>query len=101
MNKISLLLDKIFAVVNPVFKFAILVCIAIFLFIYYRSTEINRYQYIKSNDNSSFAFNIFDTKTGLIHLFVVSDKDKNLPANWAVVDPVSGTSTVKEHKVNK
>jgi len=97
MNRISSLLDKISGVVNLVFKLTILICIAIFLFIYYRSTEINRYQYIKS-DESDIILKIFDTKTGLTHVLVSSNDEKKLPSRWGVFDPISGTATVKDHK---
>jgi hypothetical protein len=101
MNRLSSLLDRISGVVNLVFKLAILICIAIFLFLYYRSTEINRYQYVKSEDESDVLFKVFDTKTGLIHVLVPSNEEKKLPSKRGVFDPISGTATVKEHKINK
>ena len=98
MNRLSSLLDKISGfVVNLVFKFAILICIAIFLFLYYRSTENNRYQYIKS-DEPNIIFEVFDTKTGLTYTWFSPNKEKNERAVWNVIDPISGTVKAKESK---
>lgn len=75
MNMTLSPLDKLSGVVNRIFKLAILIFIAIFLFLYYRSTESKRYQYYKV-DFSDCNNIIFDSKTGEIFGLMNDDKGK-------------------------
>ena len=60
MNKI---MAKIMDIVNTYFKLIIIVCVILYLMIYYQSTLNHRYQYIKVDFKDCHEI-VFDSSTG-------------------------------------
>lgn len=83
MNKLTLFLNKFLEIINSCFKLTIIICIIIYLILYYQSTLNHRYQY-HQKDNDIV---IFDTKKGEMYL-LLPGKDKE-PSQWVKVSPFS------------
>ncbi len=71
MSRMNSLLDAIANLTSKLFKLAILAFIAIFLLIFYSSTQTNRFHYVNVKDND---YSIFDSKTGAYFDFVQGNK---------------------------
>jgi hypothetical protein len=87
MNKLVALLNNIIDIIDRFFKITIIICIIIYLIIYYQSTLNHRYQYHQATDGQYIK--IFDTKKGEIYIFA-SSKDKE-PSGWLKISPFSKT----------
>lgn len=86
MNKIVSFLNKFIEVINSLFKLVLIICIVIYLTIYYQSSLNNRFQYFNPTENQENVV-IFDTKKGEMYiLFLGKDKE---PTKWVKASPFS------------
>jgi hypothetical protein len=69
MNKLMSFLNKILEFINIFFKPIIIICIIIYLAIFYQSTLNQRFQYYETVDNGSRNIVIFDTKNGEMYSY--------------------------------
>lgn len=72
-------LNKLIEVINSLFKLILIICIVVYLIIYYQSTLNKRFQYYNPTENQKDLV-IFDTKKGEMYIFLPG-KDKE-PAKW-------------------
>jgi hypothetical protein len=88
MNKLMSFLNKILEFINSFFKLIIIICIIIYLTIYYQSALNQRYQYHETLDNTYGRRNIviFDTKKGEAYSILSHYDDEN---NWRRLSPFS------------
>jgi len=87
INKLMSFFNKILEFINSFFKLIIIICVIIFLVIYYQSTLNNRYQYHLGLDDAVCI--IFDTKKGEVYALVKANEDKKQLSYWARVSPFS------------
>lgn len=78
------------ATINRMFKVTVLICIIIYLIIFYQSTLNHRYQFFHDFDDQSVL--IFDTKKGEMYVFVLS-KGNEL-SYWRKMSPFSKSESI-------
>ena len=95
MNKLMSFLNKILEsicgvfrradhFINSFFKSIIIICIIIYLIIFYQSTLNQRFQYYETVDNGKRNIVIFDTKKGEVY-----SADNDDGADWERLSPFS------------
>jgi hypothetical protein len=88
MNKLMSYLNKLIDIINSLFKLTIIICIIIYLIIYYQSTLNHRYQYHATDPDHV----IFDTKKGEMYVLLQGEDKK--PAQWVKVSPFSKRESI-------
>jgi hypothetical protein len=79
--------------INSFFKSIIIICIIIYLIIFYQSTLNQRFQYHETVSNGNRNIVIFDTKKGEMYTISGGDDDDNF---WRRLSPFSGTDTIEQ-----
>ena len=98
MNKLMSFLNKILEpicvifrradhFINSFFKSIIIICVIIYLAIFYQSTLNQRYQYHETVDNGDRNIVIFDTKKGEVYSTIYDDLSDH--AVWYRISPFS------------
>lgn len=75
--------------IDKIFKIGLLIIGIMFLYLYYQSTETNRFIY------TNFGY-ILDTKTGKLYVF-----EKEVIRKWIIMDPVGDSISYDKIIKNK